>query len=167
MVEIKLTGPKSSTHVAFVSDEDYEVLSLFSWCVTGKGHIGRTVREYDKTGKCFRKGQIWMHRIVAARMGLDIDGSQVDHINLDKKDNRRENLRRATNQQNQANRTVSKKNTSGFKGVSWHKYHQRWSAKIGVGYKRIHLGFFDTPEEASEAYEKAAQEHHGIFGRKG
>jgi len=104
-----------------------------------------------------------MHRLVAERMGLNIAGLQVDHINGVKADNRRENLRVATNGQNRANSKLNSNNTSGLKGVS--RKNGRWVAVINVGGKKHHLGYFDKKEQAHEAYKKAAIEAFGEFAR--
>lgn len=56
-------------------------------------------------------------------------------------------------------------NTSGYKGVTWDKREQKWRARIGKEGKRKHLGYFDTAEEAHEAYKNAAPEYHGEFAR--
>ena len=85
----------------------------------------------------------------------------IDHINGDKTDNRVENLREATNAENQRNRAAQRNNTSGFKGVSWNKRDSKWRAYIQVDGKFRHLGNFATPEEAHAAYCKAAEE---LFG---
>ena len=163
---IQLYGRKSSTTVCLVSLEDYEYLNQFRWCIVGKGHVGRTVRDFDKSGVLLRKYTVWMHHVVASRMGLNTP-HQVDHKNLSKADNRRDNLRAATNSQNQANRPVSKNNSSGYKGVSFHAGTGRWQARIGVNRKRLFLGRFDTPEAAHEAYVQAAQRYFGEFSRGG
>jgi hypothetical protein len=93
---------------------------------------------------------------------------QIDHKNLSRSDDRFENLREATGQQNIANRGVLKNNRSGFKGVSKRprtRFSQRWRARIRVNGILINLGDFNSPEEANAAYAKAAQEHFGEFAR--
>jgi hypothetical protein len=91
--------------------------------------------------------------------------NQLDHINLDKDDNRIANLRAATPSQNMCNRPIFKNNTSGAKGVYYHKRDGRWYASIRVNNKSIHLGSFLTRTAAAAAYAVAAVEHHGEFGR--
>ena len=88
---------------------------------------------------------------------------EVDHINRNRKDNRLENLRFATRQQNIWNRGINKNNTSGYKGVFWNKQSNRWAAKIWLNYKQIHLGLFDSKEDAALAYNIAAKEYFGEY----
>jgi hypothetical protein len=90
----------------------------------------------------------------------------VDHINLDKADNRIFiNLREATAVQNQYNRTEQSNNTSGFKGVSLIKKTGRWKAEIKIEGKSKYLGVYPTAIEAASAYNKAAADFHGQFAR--
>lgn len=93
--------------------------------------------------------------------------ARVDHINLDKGDNRWCNLRAATTAQNGMNSCRPSSNTSGFKGVSWSTHAGMWRAQIRVDGRLAHLGYFDTPERAFVAYALAAQEHFGAFARIG
>lgn len=107
----------------------------------------------------------FLHRVVMViHLGrLLVKGEQVDHITRNPLDNRIENLRLATQSENHCNRGKFKNNTSGFKGVSWHKYTQKWEAKIMLDGTRKYLGYFDTPEKAALAYNAAARELHGEF----
>lgn len=93
----------------------------------------------------------------------------VDHINLDKRDNKLSNLRLADKSQNCANRTVQKNSSSGLKGAFKHKAGQRygkpWQSQILVRGKNIFLGHFATAEEAHQAYSDAAEKHFGTFAR--
>lgn len=90
---------------------------------------------------------------------------EVDHINNDgpKSDNRICNLREATRSQNEFNKPKSKRNTSGYKGVSLKKSTGRWCAKIRFNKNSKHLGYYSTPEEAHEAYKQAALRLHGEY----
>jgi hypothetical protein len=83
---------------------------------------------------------------------------QIDHINGDRADNRISNLREATNIENAHNRRKRRNNKSGYAGVRVESH--KWLAEIKVNYKPIRLGLFATPEEASEAYQKARKKYH-------
>jgi hypothetical protein len=91
----------------------------------------------------------------------------IDHINGDRLDNRIENLRAVTANQNQHNRKLNSNNTSGFKGVSWCKRDNKWKAAIKLEGKKINLGRFNTPEEADAVVRKAREELHGSFANHG
>ena len=137
-------------HAAIVDDEDYELLSRFKW------HFHRVKgREYGYA-RTSGKNKILMHRLL-------LDAVQVDHANGNRLDNRRENLRSATQSQNGTNRGCRADNTSGYKGVSFNKATQKWHAYIKHSQKRYHLGFYATPEEAAQAYNIAASRLFGEF----
>lgn len=87
----------------------------------------------------------------------------VDHIDRDRSNDRWANLRVCTRSQNQFNRSKQANNTSGFKGVLWHKQARKWWARIGYAGKHRSLGLYDSPEAAAAAYVIAAKELHGSF----
>lgn len=86
---------------------------------------------------------------------------EVDHINRDSADDRPENLREATRAQNNQNRRAYRKRSEWPRGV--YRRKNRYEALIGVSGKRLYLGRFDTPSEASDAYEAARREMYGSF----
>lgn len=90
---------------------------------------------------------------------------QIDHKNGNRDDNRWSNLRLATSQQNLMNSKLAKNNTSGRKGVSWHKGAGKWSAYIINNGKKYHLGLFDDLSDASAAYINAANKIQPEFAR--
>lgn len=90
---------------------------------------------------------------------------QIDHIDGNKQNNNPNNLRIATNQENQRNVKIQKNNTSGFKGVTYEKNRNKWKASISNGSRRINLGRFNSPEEAHVAYKNKAFELFGEFAR--
>lgn len=87
----------------------------------------------------------------------------VDHINGDKADNRIENVRPATTSQNSRNRGATKSNPTGLKGVSFYRRTNTWRAQITANGKKYWLGVYETPQEAHEAYRRAAVKLHGDF----
>lgn len=139
-----------------IDDEDYELVSKYTWCnmqgrymhayIPGSGHRGKFVR---------------MHRLI-----LDApQGVLVDHINGNGFDNRKSNLRLCTQSQNLMNRGMNKNNPYGLKGVKFDKRRNRYSASICRNYKSKFLGSYDTPQEAHLAYIAAVKEYHGDFAR--
>jgi hypothetical protein len=101
------------------------------------------------------------HRLAYLYMTGKWPEIDLDHINCNKSDNRWRNLREATMSQNLANVAFWGHNTSGIKGVQWHKKAGRWTSAIAGEY----LGLFDTKEQASEAYRSAAIRKFGNFAR--
>jgi hypothetical protein len=107
----------------------------------------------------------YAHRLAWLWMTREWPPEQIDHINGDPTDNRWKNLRPATPSQNLGNSRHRRNNTSGFKGVYWHRPTGEWRARIMINRRNIHLGLFDTPEAAHAAYLTAAQKHFGEFAR--
>ena len=99
-----------------------------------------------------------LHRIIWNMfVGPIPKGFYIDHINGNKIDNRIENLRLATNSQNQQNRPAPKNSSSGYRGVTWHKAAKKWMSRICCNGKRITIGLFETPEDAYKAYQREAK----------
>jgi AP2 domain. len=151
MKEIEL----SKGYVALVDDDDYEWLMQWSWHFA-KGYAVRN-------GKNRGDKQIYMHREV---LKVPV-GEFTDHIDGNKLDNRKSNLRRCTYSQNNRNKKLTKANTSGRKGVSWNKARQQWHASIWVRPKKIFLGLYDDLDAAGKAYEDAANFYFGEFANNG
>lgn len=150
MKEIKLTKGK----VTLVDDEDFPILSRHIWTA----YVGGTSKNtYAVT--YYRNKELSMARLI---MG-NPKGKVVDHINHDTLDNRKENLRICTIAQNNKNRSIESKNTTGYKGVSYSITGKKFRARIYSGRKEIFLGTFDTEKEAAIAYNVAALIYHGEF----
>jgi len=152
--------PLSQGKFAIVDDADFDWLNQWKWSAhknRNTFYAGRKIRVGLK------RKLLLMHRLI---LGLDFgDERQGDHINMDGLDNRRKNLRIATNAQNRRNRGKQANNTSGYKGVTWRKQRKKWQAHIQVKGKVKHLGYFTDPVEASEAYDSASQKYHGKFAQ--
>ena len=108
--------------------------------------------------------QLMAHRIVFC-MFYGYMPETVDHKNMNRSDNRPNNLRPATVSENNRNRGVQKNNTTGFKGVRFVKDTGKYHAQIGYEGEYINLGQYDSPELASTAYKAAAEKYHGKFAR--
>lgn len=129
--------------------------------------VGSKAGNKLKTGYyqvCVAQRSYYLHRVIFL-LHHGYMPTQVDHIDLDPSNNRIENLRPATQSQNNCNKQSHGRNTSGYKGVSLRRDTGRWQAVINVSKQRIHLGYFDSPESAAQAYAEAAQRYHGEFAR--
>lgn len=143
---------------AIVDDEDYEWINdLKTWSLTPKGYALLSV--YDKERKN-TKQLITMHRLIMFAK----KGDEIDHINGDKLDNRKGNLRFVTRSQNLMNRKKFA-GSSIYKGVSYHKGNKKWQVWISAGGKAKFLGHFDNERYAAYAYDIAAKDVFGEYAR--
>lgn len=132
---------------ALIDLDDIDKVKNYKWYLVGNGYV------YTK------KMNIYLHRIIMECP----DNMMVDHINHNPLDNRKSNLRVCTNSQNNMNKGKQSNNTSGYRGVDWHKQNNKWHARIHVNKRKIHLGYFDTKEEAIEARKQAELEYFGEY----
>lgn len=142
--------------------------------VDGRNWIAHEVRRKDGTvlsvyaysmnpGPRKNRKLSHMHRVIMETP----DGLQVDHIDGDGLNNRRNNLRNVTRAQNACNRRIAVNNTSGANGVTWDKAGAMWVAQIMVAKRNIYLGRYASVAEAKAAYDAAAQKYFGEFRRVG
>lgn len=157
MKEIPLTKGK----VALVDDEDYERLVAFKWQATCNSRKRRWYATCNINLPNGQQTKTRMHRFIL-NAPKDL---QVDHQNGDGLDNRRNNLRLATNSQNQQNRSLSPSSTSGFKGVSFHRGWNLYRARIYLDRKQISLGYFADARSAAIAYDASARKLFGKFAK--
>ena len=152
MKEILLT----QGYVAIVDDEDAERISRFKWHIT----INKSKNSHHVYAEATPKYRyrISMHRLIA---GAGV-GNEVDHINGNTLDNRRNNLRLCTRSQNNGNQRKTR-GSSRYKGVCFDKQTGRWRAQIAHNGKRMKIGRFDIEEAAARAYRMKARELFGEF----
>jgi hypothetical protein len=151
--------PLTQGKFALVDDEDFEYLNQWKWYYNKKGYANRGVLKKEKDDIFGNKGNISMHRALV-KCSLK---SHIDHINRNGLDNRRSNLRVCTVSQNHINRPMTKRNSSGYKGVGRVHNGTKWRADIRKDQKQYYLGSFDTKEEAAKAYNEMAIEMFGDF----
>lgn len=141
---------------------------IFTWKVGNgrrvkKGDVAGCLNEYGYIRIAVLGKQYPAQRLAYLYMMGDFPTLDVDHINLNKSDNRWCNLRLATRSQNKANTIRRADNKSGYKGVS--KCGNKWKAQCKANGEYTYLGVFDTPELASLAYQSFASVAHGEFFR--
>lgn len=139
-------------HEVLFDEEDLLKLFNFKWRVYKRGNT-----HYVESGSHQIDGR-WVHGMHHIVMGRK-DGFVVDHINGSGLDNRKANLRFATLSENQCNQRPREGRK--YRGVYWH--NGKWRAVFQKNKKQIHVGYFDTQEEAALAYNKSVIEHHGEF----
>ena len=159
MKEIKL----SKGYVALVDDEDFERVNQHKW----QAHIDRKEETiYNVYATCNmwfdgkRKTRTRMHRFI---IGVTDSKIKVDHKDHNGLNNQKYNLRKATNQQNQANSRLPRTNTSGFKGVNRVGRLNKWQVNIQEHGQQKYIGLFRDKVKAAKAYDKEAIRIFGEF----
>lgn len=145
--------PLAGGFMVIVDEDDYNLVSQFTWTAKRRPHTTYAKRRiYREDGS---ETTQMMHRLIMQ----PTVGQQVDHIDGNGLNNTRANLRITDDTGNQRNKRRPRNNTSGYKGVSWHKRQQKWQVQCS----EVYVGSFDCPVEAAKAYDKAALQMHGEF----
>lgn len=147
---------------AFVDQQFFDVIAEHNWYAIKNANTHYAVRSIPRDGGPSRPYR--MHRHILEIAGVQFD-FLIDHRDGNGLNNRLSNLRPATRAQNAWNSRTPVRNTSGFKGVVFHRASGRWAAQIQVNHKPYRLGVFDTREDAAIAYNAAAIQHFGEFAR--
>ena len=143
--------PLGDGFYAYVDAKDYDSLSQWEWHLNGAGYAAR----YQ------RNKRIYMHREIMQPP----PGMVVDHIDGNKSNNCRFNLRVCTRLENQHNKRKCRNTTSHFKGVSYHKRSRKWLSAFGFEGSVVKLGYFSDELEAARVYDHAAVAYFGEFAR--
>lgn len=152
------------------------VTGLFAWryrCDVGRPwnarYVGALAGCKSKNGYLLisiKRTHYYAHRLAWLYMTGEWPPQQIDHIDGVRENNKWDNLRSATSSENACNKPKMPKNSSGYKGVGFHKSTGKWRAYIcAPGHRHLHLGMFLTAETAYNAYCEAAKTLHGNFAR--
>lgn len=152
---IPLKRSKEIIAYTVVDDEDYEMLlAIGNWQLHVQGYA--VTRKSDDKGKPFT---LHMHRVIMDTPAF----YEVDHINHDRLDNRKSNLRNCTRQQNMMNVGIRERSKSGIRGVHFRTERLKWHAFIFINGKIINLGHYDDKELAIKARKEAEIEYYGEY----
>jgi len=154
----EINSPKYGIKTVWIDLEDYDKIKEYKWYVKKDYYSGCFyVSSHDLTTK--NKKSIRLHRIV-----MDAKSDQIiDHVNHDTLDNRKQNLRFCSHQENMRNKGKLKNTSSKYKGVSFHKRDKIYTAHITIDKKLIHLGTFKNEIQAAMAYDEAAVKYFGEY----
>lgn len=131
--------------------DDWENLKKYTWSLSNSGYA------YSKIVVAGHDMTIQFHNMI---LPLQDDDRVVDHINTNKLDNRRNNLRYCSRQQNNINKsTLNRNNTSGFRGVNYSKSMKKWQAQIMINRRKIIIGYYDKKEDAYQARLEAEKKY--------
>jgi hypothetical protein len=151
---------KYGKHEIYIDTEDWDKVKQYRWIInydiaekrlkSVNTIIRIGLRKLNKK-KCFK-----LHKFIT-------NYKMTDHINCNVCDNRKSNLRPCNHTQNMRNVTKYRNNKSGYRGVCWDKYTQKWLAQIKVNDKRIKLGRYIDKQQAALIYNQVAQKYFGEF----
>jgi hypothetical protein len=153
--------PITKGYTAIIDNEDFDRVKDFKWHYHGKGYAARG---YNNNGKVVIEK---MHQRI---IGRPKGNMEIDHINGNRLDNRRCNLRIVTHQQNTFNSHRKKPqkpgvNPSRYKGVTWRNDRNKWRSCITLNGRKYYLGLYNTEEEAALVYNEAAEKFYGEYAR--
>lgn len=147
----------------YIDSKHYDMISQYCWHKHQDGYLRTCIGHKPNGGNIYKL----MHVMIMEAEGYVLSsGEEVDHINGKPNDNRLENLRIVTHEENMKNVKLPINNLSGCKGVYYSNRERKWKAAIRVNKKQKHLGTFETKEEAIAIRQKAEEQYYGEYKRK-
>ena len=156
MAEVVIKSKKYGNKVALIDDGDFERFSitsvylLYCRCIDGF---------YVRVSGGINRGKL-LHRLIVNAP----NGAQVDHVNRDTLDNRKDNLRICSQSDNLRNQPMRERNLSGFKGVDFCSKTKKFRVQIQVDGRKVHGGYFGDIRAAAIKYNELSSIYHGEFG---
>lgn len=161
-MELSIFSKKYGAKTVLIDDEDYDLIKRIKWNIAHDDeddvYYARGRVKKKDLGK-YNQSYVRMHRII---MNAPRD-KQVDHVNHNGLDNRKENLRLSDQKQNSANMRLAKDSTTGFKGVTYQKKKKLYKVRLRVNYKLIYGGMHKNIYKAALMYNELAKKHFGEF----
>lgn len=152
--QISLHGKYGAGKYVLVDDEDYELLNKYKWFSDKHGYVARGVTQNGKPQR------ILMHRVILETP----KGLVTDHINGNRLDNRRSNLRIATQTENTYNSKPNSDSIVPFKGVCWDKMRGKWQVRVVLqGNTQFHAYIAGEAKYAARVYDYYAKKAYGEF----
>jgi len=146
--------PQTGHFTRLISRSNAVRVGEIAGCPTAKGYLRIMINNCSYF--CHRLAYFYVHGTMP---------DLIDHIDGNVQNNKILNLREASPSQNLANRGPTKRNSSGFKGVSWSSQKGKWKAQININKTNTFLGLFESPEEAHKKYCEAAKRHYGEYAK--
>jgi hypothetical protein len=155
IIKILIESIKHGNHEVIIDYDDFEKIKNYRWHLHAH-HSG----EFYCSTFINRKIHKMQHLLIKKQ-----NSQQIDHINGNKLDNRKCNLRICTNKENAKNKKLNINNKTGYKGTHFDKDSGKYLAQIVCNYKRIYIGRYEKLIDAALAYNAAAIKYHGEFAR--
>lgn len=140
---------KGVIHTVLIDSDNFLEIIKAKWNIDAYGYARNL------------KGKL-MHRLIMLPI---VESPIYDHINMNKLDNRKSNLRPCTESQNRCNAGLSSRNKTGVKGIFWTERLRKWRVLIRFDKKQKHIGYFTDKEDAIKAYDEAAKMYYKEFAR--
>lgn len=159
MKKLIIHSKKHGDYTVLYDDEDHDKVSKYTWTLSLK-HKSTIYAYTTYMDKGFKK-QLKLHHLIIGRK----NGMVTDHIDGNGLNNQKSNLRFATIRQNLCNKSIQRNNTTGYKGVHWHKAAKKYMVHFKENGKLIYGGLYIDIIEAAKKYNELALKHYGDFAK--